>query len=65
MQKLLFALIVLILTACQSEIDRRLEYVLNATQKNRAALERVVAHYDSIGDAEKSYAAKWIIVIST
>ena len=66
MPKLLLALIVVLLTACQSEIDRQLEYVLNATSKNRAALEHVVAHYDSIGgDKEKTYAAKWLIVNST
>ncbi|MBE6340385.1 MAG: transglutaminase domain-containing protein [Bacteroidales bacterium] len=58
---LLIFLSVLILTACQSELDAQLEFALESAGGNRAELEHVIAHYDSIGDKEKTYAAKWLI----
>lgn len=58
---LLIFLSVHILTACQSKLDAQLDFVLDSANGNRKELERVIAYYDSIGDTEKSYAAKWLI----
>lgn len=48
----------LLLVACTPS---RLEKALSFARSNKTELERVIAHYDSIGDEEKVRAAEWLI----
>ena len=59
MKYVLFILLALILAACRSEKDRRLEYALEFAGDNRVELEKVLEHYRT--DPEKLEAARFLI----
>jgi len=57
---LLFSAITFFISACTSAPDY-LEQALQLAGDNRAELERVIAHYDSVGDSQKQAAARFLI----